>query len=215
MSGPTDQPLTEHQLATLASLLHSGSRAASEALANWLDRPSVVSIDSVDNVSLDQATTVLGPSDSPICFCSMAIGGFLSGEIILAFEEDEALALAGRLVDDPQQEPGGWNELTISAVRETTNIVGCAYLNALFAAFSAVSGNAEMIPEAPVFRRDFAASLLQFAIMDQASHFESVILAKTTFQIDATSVDWTLLLVPDAESTTSLPELLSRVEPEQ
>ena len=56
--------------------------------------------------------------------------------------------------------------------------------------------------------RDFAESLIQFALMAQIVTSDHALLARTQFHIDGTPVDWTLLLVPDVASMSSLRELL-------
>ena len=96
-----------------------------------------------------------------------------------------------------------------SAALETANILYCAYLNSLSRAFGTDrEGASELIPSPPRFSRDFAESLVQFALMAQIGANDHVLLARTQFHIGGTPVDWTLLLVPDAESMSRLRELL-------
>ena len=66
-----------------------------------------------------------------------------------------------------------------------------------------------LIPSPPEFRHEFAASLLEFAVMEQASVLERVLLIKTRFQADQAHLDWVLLFVP---TPNSLGEL-SRIHP--
>jgi hypothetical protein len=51
--------------------------------------------------------------------------------------------------------------------------------------------------------------LLEFVLMGQVIFSDHVLLTRTKFEIDAAPVKWTLLFVPDAESMSRLPELLS------
>jgi chemotaxis protein CheC len=119
------------------------------------------------------------------------------------------------LLDQPQGPTAEWTEMATSAALETTNILCCAYLNSLSRSFSKPSESPTLLPAPPKFSRDFAESLLQFALMGQAIASDQVILTRTTFEIDATPVNWTLLFVPDAESMSLLPELLLRDDAEQ
>ena len=100
---------------------------------------------------------------------------------------------------------------------ETANIVGCAYLNSLANAFfgsgsdcedSEIDSNSVCVPTPPLFVRDFAASIMQFAVMNQASEFDAVLVAQTQFQIDDRPVAWSLLLIPDAESLEKMRDAL-------
>ena len=66
-----------------------------------------------------------------------------------------------------------WGELEQSAANETANIVGCAYLNSLAAQLPRSAGSRPtptrpILPSPPSFRHEFAGSLLEFALMDQA-----------------------------------------------
>jgi chemotaxis protein CheC len=95
--------------------------------------------------------------------------------------------------------------MEISAVLETTNIVCCAYLNSLARILpeDATDGS-DLIPSPPRFGHDFAASLIESALMGQVAATDRVLLAETRFQIDGSPVHWTLLFVPDAESMIRL-----------
>ena len=123
--------MTRSQLAALESSFHQGSADASQALAKWIGKPSVVEIDSLEQLPLEEATGLLAAGDEPICFCSAEIKGLLTGEMILAFDDASGLALADMLLDQPRGTADEWTEMAMSAALETTNILCCAYLNSL------------------------------------------------------------------------------------
>ncbi len=175
---------------------------------SWIGKPSVVEFDSLQQLPLDQATAVLSGGDEPICFCAMEIKGVITGEMILAFDDVSGLALADMLLGQPQGTTTQWTEMATSAALETTNILCCAYLNSLSELLTSPSESVELVPAPPRFSREFAESLVEFALMGQAIARDQVILATTRFQIDAVPVNWTLLFVPDAESMSRLVELL-------
>ena len=195
------------QLTWLETALHRGSGDASDALGKWIGKPSVIEIDSLHQLPLEEATGVLAAGDKPVCFCSAEIKGLLTGEMILTFDDASGLALADMLQDQPQGTAQEWTEMATSAALETANILCCAYLNSLSRSFAA-AGDSGLLPTPPRFSRDFAESLLQFAVMGQASASDHVLLAQTRFEIAAVAIDWTLLFVPDAASMARLRELL-------
>ena len=205
--------LNAFQVAALESAFHQGSIDASQALARWIGKPSVVEIDSLEQLPLPEATGLLAVGDEPICFCSVELNGLLTGEMILAFDDASGMRLADMLLGQPQGTTDQWTEMATSAALETTNILCCAYLNSLSERFSQVGKSSGLLPSPPRFNRDFAESLMEFALMGQAVTSDQVILARTTFQIDATPVNWTLLFVPDAQSMSRLPELLRDAPP--
>jgi chemotaxis protein CheC len=207
----TDQdqnPLSDAQLSRLQSSLHSGSANASEALAGWIEKQSVVEIDSLDQLQIEDAATTLGGGEEPICYCSMHVDGVIAGEIILVFDDESGFALADMLLDQRRGTTIRWTEMTTSAALETTNILCCAYLNALSHDLSTDGRPLELVPKPPRFNREFAESLMQFALMGQTIAFDKVILGETRFRIDGATVNWTLLFIPDAESMSRLAALL-------
>jgi chemotaxis protein CheC len=199
--------LDASKLARLETSFHRGSADASWALARWIGRPSVVEIDSLEQLPLEEATGMLAAGEDPICFCSVEMTGCLVGEMILAFDDTSGLALADMALDQPRGTTTQWTEMATSAALETTNILCCAYLNSLARALVGHEGLI-LLPSPPSFHRDFAESLMQFALMGQAVASNQVIVARTMFEIDKSPANWTLLFVPDAQSMERLSELL-------
>jgi chemotaxis protein CheC len=108
-----------------------------------------------------------------------------------------------------------WDELATSAVLETANIVGCAFLNSLSEhmprrtdSLAEDASNQACIPSPPIFVRDFAASIMEFVLLDQIDEIHSVLMAKTHFSIEGTPVTWQLLLLPDKQCLNAIAESL-------
>ena len=204
------QQFTGTQLATLRLAMQAGAKQATTALAKWIEKPSLVELDSLEQLSLEEATGMLPLGQEPICFCAMEVDGLLRGEMIFAFDDASGLALAEIMMEQSTGNGAEWTEMAISVALETANIVCCAYLNALSSHLNNAASQTGLLPGPPKFNREFAESLMQFALMSQATEFDEVLLAKTRFQIDGVPVHWILLFVPDAESTKRLAELLDQ-----
>jgi chemotaxis protein CheC len=201
--------LNDDQIAAFRAVLHHGATEASEALHRWVNKPSRISLDAVEQLPLQSATTVLGDAAEPICFCVVEMTGLLTGQLILAFDDASGLALADTLLDRSTGSTIDWGEMERSAVLETTNIVCCAYLNAVARVIPVASDDPpDLIPTPPRFSRDYPESLLEFALMGQIIETDHALLARTQFEIDGSPVDWTLLFVPDAASMARLCEVL-------
>ena len=200
--------LSEPQLDVLAQLLHGGASDASTALERWIGKSTSIIVDSVEQLPLSEATSVLGMGDEPVAFCVAAMGGRLTGQLILAFDDASGLMLADLLLGQPKGTAAGWGEMETSAALETTNIVGSTYLNTLARTLPAGSGTSELLLSPPRFSHDFAESLIEFALMGQIVASDNVLLARARFRIDDNPVAWTMLLVPDARSMSTLCELL-------
>lgn len=208
MTGQDNQALDQRQLAALEAAFHRGTTEASGALAKWTGKPSVIRLDSLEQLALEEATDLLAGAGELMCFCSAEINGLLTGEMILAFDDESGLALCDALLDQPQGSEVEWTEMAMSAALETANILYCAYLNSLSRSLSGSGGSVALLPTPPKFSREYTESLLEFVMMGQAVVRDQVILARARFEIDATPVNWTLLFVPDAESLARLVGLL-------
>jgi len=201
--------LNKQQLDSISTIFRFGATDASRALSSWLGREVQVSMERMEQFSLEVATELLGPVDATICACCMRFSGGVIGQLLLGFDDASGLMLCDALLPR-ETESSEWDELEVSAALETTNIVGCAFLNALSQIFprpeatEGSSENATWIPTPAVFVRDYAAAIMQFALVDQAYEFDQVLVAKTEFTIDGTAIGWRLLLIPDAESLDRL-----------
>jgi chemotaxis protein CheC len=200
---------TESQLASLTALFQRGAEDASDALTRWLNRPARVSVNQVEQIPLSSASGALGDPEKPVCCSIMGLTGRVTGQLILASDDASGLALADLLLGRNVGTSTAWTDYERSAALETANIVGCAYLNALFRCFSTSdSDEQELLPSPPRFIRDFADSVLQFALMDQAAHSDVVLLTRTEFHIEHSPVDCCLLLIPESRSLEALRDAL-------
>ena len=165
--------LTDVQQHLLRMIFDRGADGASHALSKWLAEDVHLAISEVELVELEAAGELLGPADSLVASCSMGLTGQLTGLILLIFENHAGFALVDLLLHQSIGTTTEWGELEQSAVKETTNIIGCAYVNALATYLRDIvfhptdraenTGAGELVPTPPTFVQEFAGSLLQFA----------------------------------------------------
>ena len=201
--------MNEQEISQLQTLLQQGSQKAAEALTVWCHRESTIHLDALRCVQLEEATQVLHAGDDPLCFCSVAAEGVISGQMVLAFDDASGLKLAGLLTARAPEEHDPWDELSTAAMLETANILCCAYLNSLFEALDPAGSGDGVMPSPPRFSREYAESAVQFLVMGQALEFDQVLIACTRFLIEDSSLNCTLLFVPDSPTMAALPGLLS------
>ena len=182
-----------------SELFRRAAAGASAALATWLGRPARMAIGEVRRVPLEQAVALLGPAEATVVACPMQITGIVPGVLLLACDDASGLALAALLVGGEAAEAGTWNELAESAVVETANIIGCAYLNALVAAAGAADPAAALLPSPPGFMRDYAGAVMEAVVMTQAAVATEVFLTHTDFVIEDSPITCSLLFVPAAD----------------
>ncbi len=213
--------LSPAQCRLLWMIFERGAESASLALSKWLGQDVRLAISEVEQVDLSAAAEILGPPEVLVAACVMGLSGPLSGQILLVFEDRSGLAIVDMLMQQPLGTAQSWGELERSAAQETTNIVGCAYLNALAAHLpsrisSGRTGSDELVPTPPIFLQEFAGSLLEFTLMEQALELDEVLLVHTSFtsaaQEKQLTLNWSLLLVPDRASLHALAGALGELE---
>jgi chemotaxis protein CheC len=203
--------LPKEKIDSLTRLLGHGAGEASIALSRWLDRSAHVSFDSLQQVSLEDVGSFLGPADGVLAACVMELSGGLRGSMIFCFDDSSGLRLADIVLNREIGTSQTWDDWERSAVMETANITGCAYLNSIAKAFADVyqNGSSETwLPSPPQFIREYAAAILEFAVMQQATEFDTLLLGNTQFFVDGLPMHWNLLLIPDAASLQELSKVL-------
>jgi chemotaxis protein CheC len=206
--------LTDAHRRLLRMIFDRGAEGASLALSKWLGREVRLAVSDVELVELEQAGELLGPPETLVAACTMGLTGRLTGSLILVFADRSGLALVDLLLHQPVGTTTAWGELEQSAARETTNIVGCAYVNALVAHLPGGDGDGELVPTPPSFLHEFAGSLLEFALMEQAMELDRLLLIRTEFAggPDIPQLNWTLLFIPSRAALESLAASLARLE---
>ena len=221
--------LSASQLRLLRMIFDRGTEAASQALSKWLGQEIRLAISVVEEVEITEAVELLGPQESLVAACSMGLGGWLTGLIILVFKDSSGLALSDLLMHQAIGTATEWGELEVSAAKETTNIVGCAYVNALAShlprATVQTSGRegggtrepealGDLVPTPPSFVHEFAGSLLEFAFMEQAIELDQVLVFRSDLRVDRPGLclDWTLLFIPSRASRHALEASLVELE---
>jgi chemotaxis protein CheC len=190
--------MTPHALSQQQDIFRHAAVEASAALSTWLGRPTTISINEVAALPLHDAVGMLGAGDTPLVACAMHITGPFTGLLVLTCDDASGLALAEMILAGAGQTDGGWGELQQSALVETANIIGCAYLNTV--ARPTVAGNAAAImPSPPWFVRDYAATVMESIVMTQAASSDTVFLTHSDFSIEGSPVTCSLIFVPEAD----------------
>ncbi len=209
--------LTDAQRHLLRMIFDRGADGASLALSKWLGAEVHLTVSDLELVELDRAGELLGPPDALVAAGAMGLTGPLTGSILLVFEDRSGLALVDLLLHQPLGTTTAWGELEQSAARETTNIVGCAYVNALAAHLPGLGRGSELgelVPTPPAFLHEFAGSLLEFALMEQALELDQVLVIRSEFTggQPGLNLNWTLLFIPSRAALETLRALLAPFE---
>jgi chemotaxis protein CheC len=178
-------------LDALYELFASATHDASAAMCRWTNGLITVTLDQVREIALEEVSAELEIGDEPLTMVVLTIGGEVGGNLILLFDSVNGRQLAASLLG---REPGTapeWSELEKSALTETGNILGCAYVNAL----TRLIGS-DLMPSAPYFIQDYGASVVQQAVMTQALTSDRLLLCQIGFRRKDEQLDWRVVFVP-------------------
>jgi len=182
------------QLELLNQLFASATHDASTAMCRWTGGLITLSLDEVRELPLDQVSAELNLGDEFLTMVVLVLEGTLGGQLILTFDEINARRLAAALLHRPVVESPEWTDLERSALAETGNILGCAYVNALTRIVTS-----ELVPSPPYFFQDFGASVLEQAMMSQAEVSDDVLICRTRFCREGEELDWHVFFLPSPE----------------
>ncbi len=188
----TNACLENPKLAVLHQLLASATNDASVAMCRWTSGLISLTLDEVREIPLPEVCPTLGIGDELLTMVVLTIDKELGGVMILAFDEVNARQLAAALLNCPVSDSPQWSELEQSALTETGNILGCAYMNAISRLI-----NQELVPSAPYFIQDYGASVLQQALIAQAITSDKAVVCRTGFHRHGVDLNWHILFVPN------------------
>jgi chemotaxis protein CheC len=179
------------RLEVLRQLLSSATNEASTAMCRWTRGMITLTLDEVRQLPLEDAAAELELADERLTMVVLSLEGEVGGQMILTFDDRNARQLAASLLDRALCVAPEWTALEKSALTETGNILGCAYMNVLGRLI-----NAELVPSAPYFLQDYAASVLQQALLPQALTCDQVLVCRTVFHWHGRALGWRVFFIP-------------------
>ncbi len=183
--------VSDPRLELLHQLLSAATHDASTAMSCWTSGLITLSLDEVRELPLAEACGELNMSDDLLTMVVLSLEGEIGGEMILTFDDENARNLAATLLNREVDSSSEWTELEQSALTETGNILGCAYMNALTRLIGV-----ELVPSPPYFVQDFGASVLEQALMVQAISTDTVLVCRTRFERDGEALNWNVFFIP-------------------
>ena len=178
-------------LGLLHQLFASATHDASAAMCRWTNGLITLTLDEVRELPLEEVCEEFDFGSELLTMVVLSLEGDVGGDMILTFDEENGRALAASLLGREVETSEQWTELEQSAINETGNILGCAYMNALTRLISV-----ELVPTPPYFIQDYGASVLQQALMAQAMTCDKVLICRTRFHREEEELNWNVFFVP-------------------
>jgi chemotaxis protein CheC len=186
-------PENASKLQLLQQLFASATHEASVAMTGWTNSPIELTLDEVCELPLGEACVALNVGEDRLTMVALTLEGELGGAMVLAFDERGARRLAASLLQAEPVVGLEWSDMEISALTETGNILGCAYINAITRLI-----DRQLVPSVPYFVQDYAASVFQQALAVQALGQDTVLICNTGFHCANDDLSWRVLFVPSA-----------------
>jgi len=168
--------------------------AASRAMSTWTQGRVTLSLDEIRELPLVELGEAIQGGQEIATVVALDVRGDVGGQFLLTVDDDGAAKLAGLLLNRAPRPFAEWDEIERSALMETGNILGSAYLSAL----TNITG-LSLFPSPPQMLRDYVVGILEQAVMAQAIESDYVLLARTCFRHLEEDVDWNMIFVPSPE----------------
>ena len=169
----------------LKQLFASATHDASAAMSCWTNTLITLTLDEVCELPLGEACHELNLNDERITMVVLILEGEIGGAMVLTFNERDGRRLAASLLQCDAGTGPEWSEMEKSALSETGNILFCSYINAITRLI-----DRQLVPSVPYFVQDYAASVLQQAMVAQASGRDSVLVCRTGFHCANEDLSW-------------------------
>lgn len=192
-------------LDVLRELFATATHDASAAMCRWTNGLITLTLDAVHELPIEEVCTELHLVEDPLTIVVLSLPGDIGGDMFILFDQVNGRRLVASLLGRPVAESSEWTSLETSALTETGNILGCAYLNALTRMI-----DMELIPSAPYFLEDYGASVIEQALAAQAMTSDKAMICRTGFHHQQDNLSWRVLFLPTQGMRTALQRTLVR-----
>lgn len=176
----------------LKELGNIGAGNATTALAELLQCKVDMNVPQVKLINFSEIGELIGGEEQVMAGIYLAIQKDITGSILFLVKEDVALHLVKKLMGDYAQDIHG--EMEQSALKEISNIITGAYLNAL----STMTG-LRIEPSVPDLTIDMAGAILSVPAIEFGIMGDEMLLIQSQIY-DEIAIDGFFIMVPDVDS---------------
>ena len=185
-------------LDALKEMSNIGAGHAATALSELAHQTILIDVPVIDVKPLGEVLTALAWPDQKIACVTVGLSGDIKGESLLLLTEHDAIEFSNRVLGREESiKPVVLGQFEESALKETSNILTCAYMNAMGVLLGVM-----VVPTAPVLyiRNPRETDCQSFS--HQKDHRDMVISIKNEFRFldKKIKLQGYFLLIPDGES---------------
>lgn len=192
MSEMTVESMSTQYYDVLKEIGNIGAGNATTALATMLQCKVDMDVPQVRLVGFSEIGQILGGEEQVMAGVYLAIEGDITGSIMFLVKEEVALHLVKKLMGDMASDTMGHMEK--SALKEISNIITGAYLNAL-----STLTNLTILPSVPDLTIDMAGAILSVPAIEFGELGDEMLLIQSQIY-DEIAIDGFFIMVPDMES---------------
>ncbi|MDH7552501.1 MAG: chemotaxis protein CheW [Spirochaetota bacterium] len=195
--------ISDEDLGKVQVLANVGITDAAESLSKIINRRVDLSIPDVSVLAIESIPQSFGDVDSVYLGVYMPIVGQINGTILFSLREDSGYELVDMLLGLPQGTTDTLTEDGESVLKEVTNIVGSAVVNAF-------ADKIEMAikPTVPSVVHDYMQSILDSILAFHTAENEYALVMDTEFFHQDDRVIGKLLIMPTTSSLATIVERL-------
>ena len=188
-------------LSRWSRLAQIGSINAITGLSEMVDQEIKVTALSLEEVSMRNASTLIGNPDDMMVGIYLLFSGSASGQIMLAFQPQTAFELVDMAMGTPPGTTRELGEMEQSVLAEAGNVVGSFFLNAV-----ADHASLRLLPSPPVVVMDMVGSLMGAVLAEALQESESVFVIRLSFSLPDRQIEGRFLVLPTLDSHTDASE---------
>lgn len=187
--------LSEFQLDALTEVCSMGTAYAATAVSVMIDRKINMSVPGVKLIPLAQVPQAVGNPEELVVGVYCRILGDLSGGFVLTFPEPSAFALCDVLLDKPVGTTKTLNEMEVSVMQETGNIIAGAFVSVL----ARIMQKGLMI-SVPRIAIDMAGAIIDVILIEIAEVADEVVVMEIVFSDESKHIQGKFFILPDPRS---------------
>lgn len=187
--------LDQKQVNLLKVISENAAVDASRIFSKWLKSGVQITMDNVEFIPFEEISMRSGNSGEASIGLYMKIISGIKGSMLFLFDEKSAFKLVDLLIRKPIGTTTELGELEQSALKETANIVGSAYLNSIRNAMEI-----ETHPSPPVLVHDLTESIMESILMEQAEFQNESLFIETDFNHVTGKLNWNFFFLPILDS---------------
>lgn len=189
-------------LDALKEVSNIGAGHAATALSELAHQIILIDVPVIEVKPLGEVLTALAAPGQKIACVAVGLSGDIKGESLLLFTEHDAMEFSNRVLGREESiKPKSLGQLEESALKETSNILTCAYMNALGILLGVM-----VIPTAPSLDIRDPREAGGQSFSSHKEHGDMVISIKNEFRFMDKKINLQgyFLLIPDGDSLKAI-----------